>query len=53
MSQAAFAPPGTEPPAVLPSPLALAVLAARPVRAAGSQPGATVVLVEIDTRAVT
>ncbi len=52
MSAGAFAPPGTEPPAVLPSTLALAVLAARPVRAAGSQPGAIVVLVEIDTRAV-
>lgn len=51
MSEAAFAPPGTEPSAVLPAALALAVLAARPMRVAGSQPAAAVVLVEIDTRA--
>jgi hypothetical protein len=52
MSQTAFAPPGTDAPAVLPAAVALAVLAARPQRTAGSQPAAAVVLVEIDTRAV-
>ena len=46
----AFAPPGTEAPAVLPSAWALAVLAARPVRVAGSQPVAVIVLVEADVR---
>jgi hypothetical protein len=51
MSGAAFAPPGTDAPAVLPSALATAALSARPARAAGTQPGAAVVLVEIDTRA--
>jgi hypothetical protein len=51
MSETAFAPPGTEPPSVLPAALALAALAARPQRDAGGQPSAAVVLVEIDTRA--
>jgi len=46
----AFAPPGTEPLAVLPAAWALAVLAARPVRVAGGQPVAAIVLVEIDVR---
>ena len=46
----AFAPPGTEAPAVLPALLATAVLASRPVRVAGSQPVAAIVLVEIDVR---
>ena len=48
----AFAPPGTEAPAVLPVALAMAFLAIRPQRVAGRQPSAAVVLVEIDTRAV-
>ncbi len=51
MSADAFAPPGAEAPAVLPAALAVAVLSSRPARAAGGQPGAAVVLVEIDTRA--
>jgi len=46
----AFAPPGTEAPAVLPAAWALAALASRPVRVAGGQPGAAIVLVEIDVR---
>ena len=46
----ACAPPGTEPPAVLPAAWALAVLASRPVRVAGGQPGSLIVLVEIDVR---
>ncbi len=45
-----FAPPGTEPPAVLPAAWALAALASRPVRVAGGQPVAAIVLVEIDAR---
>lgn len=51
MSGTGFAPPGTEPPAVLPATLALAVLSARPARTAGGQPRAAIVLVEIETRA--
>jgi hypothetical protein len=51
MSHAAFAPPGTEAPAVLPVAVALAALAARPQRHAGGQPTAAIVLIEIDARA--
>lgn len=47
----AFSPPGTEAPAVLPAALALAFLSSRPQRVAGGQPGAALILVEIDTRA--
>ena len=46
----AFAPPGIEPPAVLPAAWSLAVLAVRPVRTAGGQPIAALVLVEFEVR---
>jgi hypothetical protein len=52
MSEVTFVPPGTDAPAVLPAAVALAALAARPQRIAGTQPAAAVVLVEIDTKAV-
>lgn len=42
--------PGTEAPAALPAALALAVQSARPMRVAGGQPVAAVVLIEIDTK---
>lgn len=42
--------PGTEAPAALPAAMALAVQSARPMRVAGGQPVAAVVLIEIDTK---
>lgn len=45
-----FAPPAAEAPAVLPAGFELAALAARPVRTAGGQPVAAVVLVEIEQK---
>ena len=43
-------PPGTEAPATLPAAESFAALAARPTRAAGSQPVAAVVLIDIETK---
>ena len=43
----AFAAPAETPPALLPAAFVDAVLASRPVRDPGGQPGAVVVLVEI------
>lgn len=46
----AFAPAGVEAPAVLPAAFVLAALAARPMRQAGGEPAAAVVLVEIEQK---
>lgn len=46
----ALAPEATEAPAVLPAALSLAALAARPVRTAGGQPVAAVVLLDVETK---
>ncbi len=43
-------PPGTEAPATLPAAESVAALAVRPTRAAGSQPVAAVVLIDIETK---
>ncbi len=43
-------PPATEAPAALAADAGFAVLAARPVRTAGGQPDAAIVLVEIETK---
>ncbi len=45
-----FAAPGAEAPGVLPGGLVLAVLASRPQRAPGGEPGPVVVLVEVETK---
>lgn len=45
-------PPATEPPAVLAAAVASAALAARPIRVAGGQPVAAVVLVDVDEKGV-
>jgi hypothetical protein len=47
-----FAPPADVAPATLPATFALAGVAVRPSRAAGGQPAAVVVLIEIQTRPV-
>ena len=45
-----FAPPGNVAPAMLPAAFVSAMLATRPLRAPGGQPGAVVILVEVQTR---
>jgi hypothetical protein len=45
-----FAPPAVEAPAVLPGAFVLAALAARPMREAGNEPVAAVVLVELEQK---
>ncbi|WP_372918767.1 hypothetical protein [Sandarakinorhabdus sp.] len=45
-----FAAPGAEAPAVLPGAFLLAALASRPMRTAGAQPVAVVLLFEVDAK---